>query len=356
MISRPRFAVVLMAVPVLAGCGLLADKDRIKIARIDDKHITRGDLEKAIREMPSDERHIIRTKGDILNALQEHLDSLLKDIYTNQLLAEEKIHVPREAATARFLAAHPEFAAELSAEQLKEIGGGADQSFWEEEREARVDRELRKMQREYAIAYLINEAVQNGTMPITEEEYAAEYELRKEQLFFPERVEFSGVYFPDTGELARTDAVEALKRLRSGEAVDDVAKAYVAKGAGVLRTAIENDPRLGGRYVSFWQQASGAQDGSVVGPIYIQGWERVGRNIQGQVVRELLPQAYLACVIEKRTPPIQKTLEEAKEDLMAPLLYAKMMAELRVKHGVEVYEDKLPDPSIYEQKPKAAFR
>ena len=62
------------------------------------------------------------------------------------------------------------------------------------------------------------------------------------------------------------------------------------------------------------------------------------------------------CIIEQRTPPIQKTLEQAKQDLTAPLLYAKMMAELRTKHRVEVYEDKLPDPSMYSQKPKAAFR
>jgi PPIC-type PPIASE domain len=357
MTNKPRFAVVILVLPVLAGCGILVDKDRIKIARIDDKYVVRGDLNKAIREMPDDEKRIIQTKGDALNFLQEYLDTLIKDIYTDQLLAEEKIHVPREAAAAKFLAMHPEFAAGLNAQQLKELGGGeADQKFWEEEREARIDRELRKMQREYAIGYLISEAVKNGTMPITEEEYAAEYEMRKERLFFPERVVMGGVYFPDTGAEARSDAAQALSRLRSGEKVDEVAKAYVGKGAGVLRTAIENDARLAERYRNFWQQASGAQDGSIVGPIYIQGWECVGKNIQGQVVRERLPKAYLVCVIEERKAPVQKTVEQAKQDLMAPLLYAKMMDELRTKHGVEVYEDKLADPSMHGQKPKATLR
>jgi hypothetical protein len=52
-----------------------------------------------------------------------------------------------------------------------------------------------------------------------------------------------------------------------------------------------------------------------------------------------------------RVEEIPKTLEEAKPDLIDNLLYAKVMQQLRQKAGVQIFEAKLPDPSMYDTGP-----
>ena len=74
---RPFRLACLLALALAMGCGMIADKDRIKVAKINDRYITRGDLYKVIREMPDAERDI-RTKGDMLRVLNRHIDELIK--------------------------------------------------------------------------------------------------------------------------------------------------------------------------------------------------------------------------------------------------------------------------------------
>ena len=86
---------------VVSGCGQITDKDRIRIAKIGDRYITRGDLYKIIRDMPDTERPLIRTQSDLLRVLNTHIDSRIKLPLGKKLAAEGKVSVDREQARER---------------------------------------------------------------------------------------------------------------------------------------------------------------------------------------------------------------------------------------------------------------
>jgi parvulin-like peptidyl-prolyl isomerase len=71
----------------------------------------------------------------------------------------------------------------------------------------------------------------------------------------------------------------------------------------------------------------------------------MGQDAQGRPVQRRTPDGYIVFEVLQHVPATQKTLEDAKGDLAHDILYAKMIAKLRTDNGVEVYEDKLPDPS-----------
>ena len=332
---------------IASGCGVIADKGRIKIARIDDKYVTRDDLNKAIRALPSDERPTIQTPGDVLKALNDYLDRQIKQKEATRLEGEGKIHVARELAAMRFDARHPEWSVRIANPEDYALTP-TDLDYWKEERELGIDREHKRLLGEQALAYLIGEALRDGVMSISEEEYEREYTMQKYNLKNPEEAAVRGLYFPEQMAGALESAVQAMARLQAGEGIDALAREYGDKGAGVLETRIVNDPQLGMKFRTFWEKASGAEPGSVVGPIFIREWVKQELDIQGKIVRQPLPDAFFVCSLVDRKPETPKTLEEAKPDLQPGLLYAKMMARLREQHGVEVYEDKLPDPGMYD--------
>jgi hypothetical protein len=57
-----------------------------------------------------------------------------------------------------------------------------------------------------------------------------------------------------------------------------------------------------------------------------------------------MPSAYIIFKVLEQRPESTLTLEEATPMLAPPILVARKMAQLREEHGVEIYEDKLPDP------------
>ena len=337
---------VLTALVAGTGCGLIADKDRIKVAKIGDRFITRGDLNLVIRSLPEEERPIIDTQGDVLIALQDYIDRELKTMAAEQLEAEGKIHVPREQAAAQFDATHPEFLMQMS--NPADYGlTEADVRYQEEEREIQIDRTHQKMLGEQAVYRLVQEAVTDGTMVVTDEEFAEEYEIRRFELLNFEQTAFRGLYFPDRNPESIAMAAQVVNRLKAGESMDVLAAEYTERGGGVLDAALMNDPELGDKVKAFWEQASRAVEGSVIGPVFISGWKRQIVDVRGRVTEELLPDAYLVCLIIEYTPESQKSFEDAKAELEVQILYAKMMARLRERNGVEIYEDKLPDPVIF---------
>ncbi|MBN2309469.1 MAG: peptidyl-prolyl cis-trans isomerase [Candidatus Hydrogenedentes bacterium] len=347
-LSRASVFLILGVVGVLsAGCGLIADKDRIRIAKINDRYVTRGELSRVIREMPADERPRIVTQGDVLNALQNYIDHLVKQAAAAELKGEGKIHVPREDAAMLFDMRHPEYRVKVTNPQDYNLTQ-SDLQFWEQEREIGIDRVVKQILGEQAVAYLIREALNDGVLTITDEEYEKEYELRRFDLKNYERVTVRGVYFPEGHPEATSLAADAVKRMKSGETPEDVASQYTEAGAGILETQVVNDPRLAAKFGPFWEQASGADKDSVVGPVFIRGWVKQEMTIQGEVTQQQLPNAYFVCVVLNRTPETPKTLEQAKKDLQPSILYAKMMERLREQSRVEIYEDKLPDPSMYD--------
>lgn len=340
-------AVVVVCVVVGSGCGMIADPGRRKVAKIDDRYITRDDLFEVIRKLPDDERPVIQTKGDLLGALEDYINRELKAQQAERLVGEGKVHVPRDRAAYVYDMTHPESLMKISNPEDYSLTQN-DLRFARDQREIGIDRELKRLQGERAILYLVEEGVTTGILEVSDEEYAEEYELRRFELMHPERATVRGLYFPVEREDAGASVAEARARLAAGEDVEAIIAALADKGGNVLETRIVNDPQTAQKFGVFWEKASGAEAGSVVGPVFIRGWEKLEQDIRGTVKRQQLPDAYFVCKVLEHTPETPKTLEEAKVDLQITILYAKVMDRLRDQHGVEIYEDALPDPSIYD--------
>ncbi|MCC6695466.1 MAG: peptidyl-prolyl cis-trans isomerase [Candidatus Hydrogenedentes bacterium] len=329
-----------------AGCGYIADKSRIKIATINGKSITRGDLEKVIREMSPDERPNIRTKGDVLKALQNYLDATLKNDLADKLREQGKLHVDRQIAEQVYRSKHPEEFLKMDNPQDYELTP-QDLEYMKQEREYGIDEEVKRLEAEQAVYIAIGEAVQSGAMQVSDEEYQEEYELRKDELKHLEKAAFAGIVVPGSEQSSVDAAMSARARLAQGESLDAIAAALTEQGAVRVESGLENNPAEM-KYAGFWQQASGAEPGTILGPIFIQGWVRVRQNAQGQEVAEPIPSGLLVCTLTDRVEPVQKSLEEAKQDLVGLILYSKMMDKLRKDANVQVFEDKLPDQSMYD--------
>jgi hypothetical protein len=69
---------------VFQGCAWLADPDRIVVAEIDGEPIRRADLNQLLREMMPEERPLIRTRSDLLEVLEDHVD--FKYEYSQELM------------------------------------------------------------------------------------------------------------------------------------------------------------------------------------------------------------------------------------------------------------------------------
>jgi hypothetical protein len=138
----------------------------------------------------------------------------------------------------------------------------------------------------------------------------------------------------------------------AGESFDSLVEEYAAKGKEdqveyVIQSDIENNPALT-RFRGFWSAASGAQTGDVVGPVYLPAYQQVVEMSDGAPRVTDMPEAYLVFKVLEHTPESVLGLEEARPQIVLPLITAKMMHALREEKGVEVYEDKLPDPSHFQ--------
>jgi hypothetical protein len=104
-------------------------------------------------------------------------------------------------------------------------------------------------------------------------------------------------------------------------------------------------------FQSFWAEASETSKGDIVGPVLVSGAARYAPD--GKTVQPI-PPALLVCVIQKMIPQRPFTFEEALENEFAKnflaqnIVYVKVVQELRDNAGVEIFEDNLPDPSMYD--------
>lgn len=344
-ISGGGFAVLLCFVAAALGaCGIITDKDRIRVARWNNQYFTRGDLQQAIRVMPGEEKPQIRTKGDLRAVLSDIIDERLKQAQAEALKSEGKINVSREEAEARYALRNPEKYMEYL--QLSQVLPEEDLAMYEEERQLGIDREQERLYGQRALAYLINDAVQNGTLVVSEEQYEKQYNLRKDQLLTAEQVAIQGVYLPiDAHEDAAAEASKVRAELEQGGDPKAIAERYSPEKAGYLEVGLTNDaPAI--KFASFWQQASQSKEGDVIS-CYISEWNR-NVKVAGETKTEPIPNSHLVCRITRYVPQRQKTLEEAKPDLSSSILYSEMMERLRDAAGVEIYDDKLPDPGMYD--------
>ena len=364
--SRRRKAWVgflLAAIVSAAGCGFIADKDLIKIAKFKDRYITRGELAKVIRDTPDDERPIIRNKGDLLRVLNDYIDDLIKtpiaEEMQKQLEAQGKTLAPREAAMQRYFKEHAEdnYAAMYSTENAEAAGMSQIQlDAAKAQIDLGIDRVLEKMRGEAAVAVRAMEAVKKGTLTITDEEYQQEYALRKDDLKKLEWMRFWSIRFPADMPNSETAAANVRKRLDAGESFEKLVEEYAARNPNfVLSSEIENNPGLA-KFQQFWLNASGAKKGDIIGPVFLPEYQIMSNpNAQGKAAVRDMPAAYLVLQVLDQRPETTFTIEEAKPKLAPFIFISKMTAQLRQEEGVEIYEDKLPDPAMFSNRTGEPF-
>ena len=339
---------------MVLGCGWIADMDRIKIAKIDSRYITRGELDQVISKL--DPIPNIRNRGDMLRVLQEFIDGELRKDIGQRLAAEGKVKVAREEAAAVYDSTHQEEArmantpTENNPDLPKILSDYnltlADLSAMKDRREEGIDKVEEQLRGERAIAAAIQEAVNAKTLTITDDEFANEYKLQKDHLFNFETIDFVAIALPLN---AADEAARIMKRIDAGAKFEDVAGEYQARNPNfIMRSGIENNP-TSAKLKGFWQNASGAEKGSVIGPVYLPGSQRIATDDKGNQRVENMPDAWLVLKVLDRIAPTPKTLDEAKGDLAQTILVRKYLKQLRAQHGVEIYEDKLRDPAMFNE-------
>lgn len=338
---------------LFAGCGQITDKDRIVIAELDGEPIRRGDLRRLIRDMDDDERPIIRNKGDLLRVLNKHIDDTLLDTIVARLRGEKVISVDREQAREIYFGRNPDdrriYALESEEDLEKsELGISVGQlNAFKADMEFDIDHVEDSLYRQAALNHVTAEALEEGAIEVTEEELRNEYQYMKDRLFYFERIGFVGVRFPTSLPEAARAAASVRQRYDDGMSFEDIVEYYHDLDPKlVVQSMIENNPSLD-RFQSFWQKASGKQEGEVVGPVYMAAYSQAERKPDGSVEVVEHPASYVVFQVVESVPMRQKTFEEAQQEIVPVVARRKMMRKLREDHGVKVIEENLPDPARY---------
>ena len=342
---------LLLAAMVLTGCGFIADKDRIKIAKLGDDYYTRGDLYELLREMPDEERPHIQSKGDLIRVLQFMLDGKIKAPLASEIEQEiGKPLVTREQAKQRLFSLFPDENYQVLFMDADPRAFDMTKAEWESakaEVELKIDKVEINLRGEAALAYRAIKAFQDGSLKIEDDEFKREYDLQKDTLKMPEAIHFLGIRFSTTEENAEGKAAEIRRRLDEGESFDDLVNEYLLKNKDyIVDSDIQQNPNSA-TFAGFWVSASGAEQGDIIGPVFMPGYQSQRVDEQGRVVRKVLPDAYVVLRVIEHAPERPLTLEEAKPRLAQGIMLAKMMKQLREENGMEIFVDKLPDPAMF---------
>jgi hypothetical protein len=343
------------------GCGLIADEDRIVIAELDGKKITRAKLYSIIYDMPDKERPNIRSRQDYLRVLNNYIDEQIKFPLGDDLSREGKISIPRELAREAYFTSitdeeeqktqrHmwnipiPEAGKESELMQVYELTAESIK-FSKDMIDQGTDKILERLLGEQAVSYLAMEAFRNKDLVLDEEKLRFEYELSKDSYKTLERLTILGLQFPTSVESSGAEASRVRERLNAGEDFDAILDEYIIKSRDyAIESVIENNPTLD-RFRGFWQEASGAKVGEVRGPVFMPDYTRMKRDNDGQIVQAVVPECFLVFEVLEYVPESVKPFEEAVNAVAPIVAYAAMMERLRDEHGVVIFEDKLPNPS-----------
>ena len=345
-------AAVILAISFAGiGCGLIADKDRIIIATLDGENITRGDLAEALRKMSDEDRPLVQNKADLFRALNKYIDDKIKSGLAERLVDEEKISAPRGAVEQTYFEAHPDqrhyyVLRNPSPEQLAliELSAG-DLVAVQAEIGFGMDEVEERLLREEAFEYVVQERLRDGSLQITEEEYRAEFEARESTLKNFETIEIDAILFAAQNRSSMDEAREAVERLKSGEAFEDVSRSYEnQRWSTSMRAVFRNDPE-NEKFRRFWEYATGSRKGDVKGPLFLEPFEKVEDIGRGRTTRTQMPQSFIVFKVVERAPETEMTFEEAKYVLEESIAVREVMQALRDEHGVQVFEDELPDPA-----------
>jgi hypothetical protein len=348
-----------------AGCGQIIDKDRIRVAKMDEEYITRGDLYELIRNMSDDERPAIRSRGDYLRVLNQYIDRKIKRPLGKKLHEEEKIDVPRAVAREAFFAKKGEEGEYLRSVYAMEIPEGGQQTplmktynltaagmrAMKEAIEDETDRMLRDMLGDEAVSWLALQDFKEGKITIEPERIEREYRLRSDQFRRYESIRFIAFRYPADMQASLTMAARLREEIDEGRGFDELVNEALNRNANlVIESEIENNPARD-RFRGFWTAASGAAEGAIIGPVYLPEYRQVTQDAQGRTKEVTMPDAWLVLKVLERKPESTLSMEEAKPLILPGLIISEKIQQLRAGHGVEIYEEKLPNPIQYDEDP-----
>ena len=209
-----------------------------------------------------------------------------------------------------------------------------------------TDRVTREMLGEAAVSYLAVEANQKGELPVDEEMVRVEYDLRKSEFRQLERLHFFGIRVPADQEGALKMAAKIREDVDLTGSFETVAlRVKDIDPKLIFESDIENNSAIE-RFRGFWETASGAETGQIIGPVYLPEYQTYAAGEDGQVRPVVMWAAYVVLKVLEHSPEREATYEQAKSVLVPEVLYGQMMARLREEHGVKIFEDKLPNPSF----------
>jgi len=361
ILKRARWLVWVMAVVawLSSGCNRIADKDRIEVAKYDDRVITRGDLATMLRDMDDSERPKIQTKTDLRRVLNQYMDRQIKVPLGEKLAAEGKISVDREQARETYFKERGDDEAMYRQIWKMDIENLADGTPLMKEYnmtpqrirsfktliEEGTDDMVKRLQGDQAVAYWAAEAYRQGNTNVDEEALKTEYDLRKDEFHQLERIHFLGIRIPAQAQDALTVAGRLRQEIDKGAGFDAVAAQLQARSKEtVFESDIANNPGVD-RFKGFWETASGAKPGDVLGPVYLPQFQTYAKDAQGKVQAVVMPDAWVILKVLESAPEQEVTFEQAKPMLIPAILQGEMIMKLRQDHGVEIFDDRLPDPS-----------
>jgi hypothetical protein len=210
--------------------------------------------------------------------------------------------------------------------------------------EQETDVMLEKLQGDQAVSYLAQKAFLAKELVLDEEDLKMEYEVNKENFKSFESLTILGIQFPTAQPGSSAEASKVRERLNAGEAFEDILNEYLAKDIRYgIESVIENNPSLE-RFKGFWQEASGAAAGDVLGPTYMPDYGRVSKDASGQAVQETVPECWIVFKVLEAKPAAILPFEEVRGYVSAPVAFTEMLNKLREEKGVKIFEDKIPEP------------
>ena len=357
--SRSVWALALYGTLLTAGCGMIADKERIVVAELDGKPITRGDLYEVIRNMDDAERPNIRNRGDLLRVLNAYIDRQIKmplgkeldeklpEAQKAQLMyqAREQVFIENEDKNYRQVyamepPADGKATPAMEAYDITVNGLINMKDLIDDMAEVRYEIMLGDL----AVDIKALEAYRAGQLAATDEEKRNEYDFRKDEFKTFEWMEFRAIRFP-AGDEGASAAARLRQDLAGGGSFEEVFnKAAQEDPQQVIISEIENNPELA-RFQSFWRNASGAEKGEIVGPVFLPSYTQQVQMKSGEVANVQMPDAFLVLEVLDHRPARVKTIDEALDQILPPILHVKMLERLRDERGVRIYQDQLPDAS-----------
>ncbi len=362
-----------------AGCGQIADPDNIKIAKVDDTYITRGDLFRLLNDMDDADRPKINNRADLLRVLNQHIDAKIKVPLGQQLAQEGKIQLSRDAAREQYFkecgddqeqmraiwGMEPPAGGEIT--PLMKVYNLTPQGIISMKNiiEQKTDKIMERLLGDKAVEFVALTDLQSGKLSLDAEELEREYKLRKSTLKKYEWLRFQAVRYPAGPDDALAQAAKIRERINAGEtfesivaevqALESTSIARPGAKATIIESEIENNPGLQ-KFRGFWSVASGAEPGTVIGPVYLPQYQQMSQDAQGRPQVMNMPEAWMVLKVLDHRPESEMTLDEAKMMIAPGLVVAQTMKNLREQHGVEIYEDKLPDPARFGGKFEDPFK